>query len=284
MRKYLIYIGVLVVGVFLGWLVFGGGEKTSSNDAVHDHKEAEGQNEIWTCSMHPQIRQNEPGACPICGMDLIPLEENTSNNPYVLEMSEEAVKISQIQTTKVSSEGQGSSNLEISGKIEVNESNSASLVTHIPGRIEKLYVSFTGEKVSKGQKIAAIYSPLLITAQKELLEAQKIKGNQPQLFEAAKNKLKYWKITDKQIEEILSSQEVIETFNIYAAYSGVVKRKQVSVGDYLTEGKVLFDVQNLNNLWVVFDVYERDIQQVKVGDVITFSTTSNPGMNLKLHS
>jgi membrane fusion protein, copper/silver efflux system len=276
MKKYLLSAGFLVIGVFLGWLLFAG---SNSNETANEHNHTADANEIWTCSMHPQIRKNEPGACPICGMDLIPLDENSSDNPFVLEMSEEAVKISQIQTTLVGGSNSQNSELELSGKIEVNETNSASLVTHIPGRIEKLYVSYTGEKVNKGQKIASIYSPTLITAQKELLEAQKIKGSQPQLFEAAKNKLKYWKITESQIQEILSQEEVIETFNIYAAYSGVVNERKVSVGDYKQEGNVLFEIQNLNSLWVVFDVYEKDISTINVGDVITFSTTSNPGKN-----
>ena len=223
MKKYLLSAGFLVIGVFLGWLLFAG---SNSNETANEHNHTADANEIWTCSMHPQIRKNEPGACPICGMDLIPLDENSSGNPFVLEMSEEAVKISQIQTTLVGGSNFQNSELELSVKIEVNETNSASLVTHIPGRIEKLYVSYTGEKVNKGQKIASIYSPTLITAQKELLEAQKIKGSQPQLFEATKNKLKYWKITESQIQEILSQEEVIETFNIYAAYSGVVMREK----------------------------------------------------------
>ncbi len=272
----------LILGLFLGWLFFSKGETEQSTDhSKHDHAVTESADQIWTCSMHPQIRKDEPGACPICGMDLIPLTENTSSHPYVLEMSDEAVKISQIQTTKVVSENQQNSNLELSGKVEVNESNSASLVTHIPGRIEKLYVSFTGEKVQKGQRIAALYSPLLITAQKELLEAEKMKESQPQLFEATRNKLKYWKITDEQIDEILASNEVKETFNIYAGHSGVVNKRHVSVGDYIGEGEVLFDIQNLNDVWVVFDVYEQDIRDVKVGDVITFSTIADPGISYK---
>jgi len=279
MKKYLINASVLVIGLILGWVIFGGNEKSRSVDeSDHTHATSTEKEQIWTCSMHPQIRKNESGQCPICGMDLIPLNENSSSNPYVLEMSEEAVKISQIQTTKVVTENKYSSNLEVSGKIEVNESNSSSIVSQVPGRIEKLYVSFTGENVQKGQKIASIYSAQLITAQKELLEAEKMKESQPALFKAAMNKLKYWKLTEQQIDAILTSNEIVETFIIYADYSGVVNRKNVAVGDHIKEGEVLFDIQNLNTLWVVFDVYEKDIQGVKVGDRIKFSTTAEPGV------
>ena len=94
-RKTIIVIACsLGVGIFLGWLFFASSDNTSdSTSNNHNHSATENSEQIWTCSMHPQIRKNEPGACPICGMDLIPLDENSSGNPFVLEMSEEAVKI-----------------------------------------------------------------------------------------------------------------------------------------------------------------------------------------------
>ena len=200
----------LVAGVFIGALFFGGEKDgVQAEEVTHEHDET-----TWTCSMHPQIRQPEPGDCPICGMDLIPLEANSNSNPLVFEMSEDALKIANIQTTKIGAETVNGKGLSLSGKIKPNETQSASIVSHISGRIEKLFVSYTGESVSKGQKIASVYSPNLITAQKELLEAHKVKATNPKLFEATLNKLKFWKIKDKQIESIINSQEIIETFNI----------------------------------------------------------------------
>ncbi len=222
--------------------------------------------------MHPQIRQPEPGDCPICGMDLIPLDANNNSNPLVFEMTDDAVKIANIQTTLVGSGSVDAKGLKLSGKIKADETNSASIVSHISGRIEKLFVSYTGEKVNKGQKIASIYSPKLITAQKELLEANKVKDANPKLYEAAVNKLKFWKITEEQIESIITSKEVIESFNIYAGFSGVVLNKKVSVGDYLNEGEVLFDIKNLNQLWAIFDIYETDLSSIELGNEINFTT------------
>lgn len=274
MKKYSIYIGILGAGLALGWLIFG----NSSKDSVTSEKNSSElkTEEIWTCSMHPQIRQPEAGDCPICGMDLIPLEANNNSNPLVFEMTDDAVKIANIQTTIVGSGGVNAKGLKLSGKIKADETNSASIVSHISGRIEKLFVSYTGEKVSKGQKIASIYSPKLIIAQKELLEAHKVKDANPKLYEATVNKLKFWKITEEQIESIITSKEVIESFNIYAGFSGVVLNKKISVGDYLKEGDVLFDIQNLNQLWAVFDVYETDLRSVKVGSKISFNTSAIP--------
>lgn len=281
-KKNLIIIGgVFLVGLLIGYLIFGGNtsiehsEDNSTNQSAETTTESE---TIWTCSMHPQIKMPEPGDCPICGMDLIPLDNNASDNPLVIATTMDAIKLSNIQTTVVGgsiSSGNGGE-LKLSGKIQANETTTASIVSHIPGRIEKLFISFTGERVSKGQKIAAIYSPNLITAQKELIEANKVKDLQPSLFEATKNKLKYWKITDKQINDILVENKVKEYFNIYADHSGVVTKRKVSVGDHLMEGGVLFEIQNLNKLWVVFDIYESDLSKIKRGDVITFTTPSLP--------
>lgn len=276
MKKYKIYIVAilaLAIGLLIGWLLFKNGTQP-----VQEHSEPSSnqtESEIWTCSMHPQIRQNEPGDCPICGMDLIPASQGSSDNEIGFQMTADAIKLANIQTTIIgNADANEGATLKLNGKIQANETKSASLVTHIPGRIEKLYVSYTGEQVNKGQKIATIYSPELITAQKELLEAKKIQDISPGLLTAAKNKLKYWKIGEQAIQDILTSGTIRENFNIYADHSGVVNQKRVSVGDYLSTGEVLFDVQNLYSLWALFDVYENDLSQVKTGRNIYFTTPS----------
>ena len=276
MKKYIIYIGILFTGLALGWLIFGNSNSIDLTTDQHEHDLEATTDEIWTCSMHPQIRLPEAGDCPICGMDLILFEASSNSNPLVFEMTEDAIKIANIQTTIVGSSIASSSGLKLSGRIKANETNSASIVSHISGRIEKLFISYTGEKVSKGQKIASIYSPKLITAQKELLEAYKVKETNPKLYEATVNKLKFWRLTQAQIQSIVTSENIIESFNIYADFPGVVLNKKVSVGDHLKEGHVLFDIQNLSKLWAVFDVYESDLGNVKKGTKIRFTTPAIP--------
>lgn len=271
-KTFYIIITTLIIGLSLGYLIFGG---SAQNAHKHEATLTE-EGVIWTCAMHPQIRQDSPGICPICGMDLTKADVDSDTNPLVFRMSHDAVKLSNIQTSIVGGGLDLNSQFKVSGKIQVNETEAASLVAHIPGRIKKLYISFTGEKVSMGQKIAQIYSPDLITAQNELLEANKMSGTNPSLLKAAKNKMKYWKITDEQIGSILSSGNVQEHFIIYADYSGVVKNRKVSVGDYISKGEVLFDIQNLNKLWALFDVYESDLTKIEVGNKITFKTPSLP--------
>ena len=273
----------LIIGLVLGFLLFGRNNSSNTLPDGHEHSgtivpvAAEAQ--IWTCSMHPQIRQNEPGDCPLCGMDLIPLEEGgTSDDPLVLQMTEQAVKLACIETTIVGQSkhnGEGKS-IQLSGKVQADERLASSQVAHIPGRIEKLYVTFTGEQVNRGQKLATIYSPELITAQRELIEALKLKDVNPGLVEAARNKLRFWKISAQTIEEIEKKGEVQETFTIYADESGIVTTRRVAVGDYLKQGEPLFDLMNLRKVWVLFDAYEEDLRNISLGDKIAFITSSVP--------
>jgi len=274
-------ITILAIGIGIGWYINKGKGNTNSD---HNHASPKSTKEtIWTCSMDPQVRQNEPGDCPICGMDLIPADEmgSGSDNPLVFAMTKSTVKLSNIETSLIGSSTSKGKSLKLNGTIKTDETKAASLVAHIPGRIEKLFISYTGEKVSIGQKIATIYAPDLITAQKELLEAQKIINISPQLLEAAKLKMKFWKISDTKINQILVSGKVQEYFDIYAEHSGIVKTRKVSVGDYLVKGEILFDIMNLDDLWVVFDVYEQDLPNIRVGSRISFTTPSVPNKLFK---
>ncbi len=284
MNKYiktiLIISGALSVGLLMGYLLFGNNTSMSITDE-HNHSdtaiETAGEEEIWTCSMHPQIRQNEPGECPICGMDLIPLAANSSNDPLVLEMTNEAVKLASIQTTVVGqSTGSTAKTLRLSGKIQADERLASSQVAHVPGRIEKLYVSFTGEEIRKGQKLADLYSPELITAQRELLEALKLQAVNPGLIEAARNKLRFWKISKETIDKIEREAQIQEIFPVYADESGIVMNRRVAVGDYLKQGEPLFSLMNLRSVWVLFDAYEEDISHISIGNNVSFSTPAIP--------
>jgi Cu(I)/Ag(I) efflux system membrane fusion protein len=267
MRKDII-IPLLTAGLgfFIGFLIF----RSTDDDA--NVKVTEDKIQIWTCSMHPQIRKNEPGDCPICGMDLIPLDENMGSDPLIFEMSEDAIRISNIETTVIGNVNGDEGFLTLSGRISPDETAASSLVTHIPGRIEKLYVSAIGESVSKGQKIAQIYSSELISAQGELLEAQKMKDSRPEILNAAINKLRYWKISESVINGILENQKIQEFFDVTADHSGVITKRRINVGDHLMKGGVLFDVQGLNIIWAVFDVYEQNLEAIKIGDEISFTT------------
>lgn len=266
--------GTLVAGMLLGWLFFGGSEAAPT----HEHTAAEAEQEtIWTCSMHPQIRSGEPGKCPICGMDLIPLESaDVGENPNALEMSEYAMKLANVQTQKVGT-GTEERELRLNGKVTIDERNAYTQSTHVPGRIEQLLVNFTGEEVQRGQALAVVYSPELITAQEELLQAYAIRNSQPELFEAAKQKLRNWRIGENQINRILESGKATDRFTITADVGGVVTEKLVELGDYVDRGMSLYQIADLSQVWVLFDLYERTIGMVEEGDKVEFTVASLPG-------
>ncbi len=269
----LIVIATLIIGAGIGWILKPSGT-TSAENENHDHA-GETADQIWTCSMHPQIRQNEPGDCPICGMELIPLSSETGDSESYT-MSEDAMKLANI-TTMIVGKGSANKELRLNGKVQVDERNAYSQSTHIPGRIEKLSINFTGEKVSRGQTLATVYSPELVTAQEELLQAASIKESQPELFAAAKEKLRNWKIGDSQINRILSTGKAIQRFPISADVNGIVTEKMVDLGDYVERGMPIYEISDLSKIWVLFDLYESDLNWVKEGSKITYTINSIPG-------
>ncbi len=276
-KKTLIIAAVtLLIGLLAGWLMFG----SSGTEADHHHdlvEDAAGET-TWTCSMHPQIRQPEPGDCPICGMDLIPLEDDSQEgaDPTAISMSPTAMQLANIRTTVVG-KSEPVKKVRLNGKVLPDERRVVSQTSHIPGRIEDLAVNFTGEYVKQGQPIASIYSPQLVTAQEELFEAARIRESQPQLFQAARGKLKNWKLSDQQIDQILQSETPSGTFDIMADASGYVTAKMVNQGDYVDRGQTIYEIANLSRVWVLFDVYEQDMQWIKRGDQIQFTVQSLPG-------
>lgn len=276
-NKLALILITLVIGGLIGWII-----KPDANADTHDHALEAGESSLWTCSMHPQIKLGEPGDCPICGMDLIAVTPTTSgsNNPSVMEMTPEAIALAQIQTTTIAG-ANASGELFLSGKIQADERENASVTAKFPGRIEKLYVTFTGEKVKAGQRLATIYSPDLLAAQSELLQAAKSKNSFPELYQAAKEKLRLWKLTEGQISEIEQGGKIQDQIDILADQSGVVTQRNISVGDYVNTGQVLFKVVNLDRLWVLLDAYEADLNALNLGNEIEFSVAGLPGETFK---
>jgi len=268
---------LVIAGLFLGWLIFHHSETTvkTNEEAVHEHSETEHQ--IWTCAMHPQIRKDEPGDCPICGMELIPLQSsNTEIDDQAIEMSESAMKLAEVQTSIVS-KGSTSKDILLYGKIQVDERLQQSQTAHVPGRIEELMINVTGEQVKKGQLIAKIYSPELVTAQKELIESLSLKDKYPAMVEASREKLRNWKLSDQQISEIEQSGKVTSTVDIFANTSGIVSNTKVNEGDYISKGAVLFNVVGLSKVWAVFDAYESDLPWISMNQAVYFTTQAIPG-------
>ncbi|WP_339628718.1 efflux RND transporter periplasmic adaptor subunit [uncultured Maribacter sp.] len=281
MNKNILYIGIAVlIGLLGGYLIFGNGANTSNEEIsdVHNHLETT-ENQMWTCSMHPQIMQPEPGDCPICGMDLIPAETSAEGLALnEIKMTENAMALANIQTTIVGSTQASDEDgiISLSGKIAENEENKAVQASYFDGRIEKLNVNYEGQKVNKGQLLATIYAPSLVAAQQELITAASLKESQPALYKAVRNKLKNWKLSDKQIDAIEASGSVRDNFLVYATVSGTVAVVIAKEGDYVKQGQSILSVSNLNSVWAEFDAYENQISNVNEGQKIKIVTNAYP--------
>jgi len=279
MKKYIIYIAILLGGLVLGYLFFGTGDRNNESEGTeiteeHDHGE---DTEMWTCSMHPQIMQPEPGDCPICGMDLIPADASADGlGVDEFKMTKNAMALANIQTIRVGGAENLDNSISLSGKIQVNEEANAVQAAYFAGRIENLNVNFTGESVTRGQLLATIYSPELVAAQQELLTAAKLKESQPALYKAVRNKLKLWKLSENQINSIENAGQVKENFPVFATVSGTVTEKLVQEGDYVAKGEPMLKIANLNSVWAVFDAYENQIANLEEGQKIKVTTNAYP--------
>lgn len=275
---------VFAGGILLGRWLTDGGSGGENDSATHAAQDKESEVSVWTCSMHPQIQSPDPGICPICEMDLTPMTSDSGNDPFVLTMTENAVRLANIQTSVI---GNGQTEMisddawRIHGKILPDERNIYSQTPRIEGRIESLQVTYEGMYVTEGSTVAEIYSPEIVAAQRELLEAKKMQSSHPELLEAARRKLSYLKISPEFIRKVEESGEVIETFPLQAGKSGFVINKKVEPGDHVSSGQVLFDIYNLSSVWAVFDIYEKDIGKIREGEWIEFSAPGIPGQSFR---
>ncbi|MGN8224418.1 MULTISPECIES: efflux RND transporter periplasmic adaptor subunit [unclassified Gracilimonas] len=281
-KNILIYSGLILGGLLLGYLFFGGTSEpqTLEEHISETHTDEEG-NVVYTCSMHPQIRESEPGNCPICGMELIPANDlddsdSESLNPNAVTFSKAALALAEVETTPVK-KGVPVVETRLPGKVVVNQNLVSNVTAHFPGRIRELYVDYTGDYVRKGQKLVSIYSSELITAQSELLETARFKEQNPRLYESARRKLLLWEFPEETINQIEQSGEVMEELDFFSPVSGYVSQINISREDHIQEGSMLYRIAKLSEVWIEFEAYESSVNNLKIGDKIDFTVSSIPG-------
>lgn len=283
MKRNEIWIGLIALGIgalgmwFIQYQFFN---SSGVNDSAHQHHavESEEASVTWTCSMHPQIRQDEPGLCPICEMDLIPAESMASDNPLQLTMTETAVKLSQLETQRVefANPGQLQSLLALTGEIREDLDGSGVVNSLFPGTVQKLHIKSPGEKVAESSLIAEVFSPELRSTQLELLRAHELRESRPELFQSVVKKMEVWEIDSTTVERIISRGSPIELWPVRASQGGTVTELMVSEGDYINRGAGIMRIANFNRLWVEFIVNESDLGKVNVGDEVIFNTLAHP--------
>ena len=249
---------------------------------------------FWTCSMHPQIKLPNPGQCPICGMDLIPVKREPEDDKAPpsslreLKLSPYAQKLAEIQVQPVERRFV-TTQIRMLGKIEYDETRLAYITAWIPGRIDRLHVAFTGAFVRKGQPMVYFYSPELLSAQEELLQAvqadERLKGSGLTVVKkttratitAAREKLRLWGLTPKQIDGIIKLGKSSDRMTILAPISGVVIHKDAFEGLYVKTGTRMYAIADLSRVWVKLDAYESDLIWIHKGQEVEFQTEAYPG-------
>lgn len=284
--------GFLLAGLLLGWILFSGsGESHNGFENLSEaeleqhiedsHTDEEG-NVIYTCSMHPSVRQNEPGNCPICGMELIPVDVlgEAEEDEYSMIMTPASARLANIQTARVERRIP-EKELHLPGRIQVDERRITKITAHFPARIIDAKVDFTGVPIRKGEVMATVYSSELISAQRELLEAARQKDRNPRLYEASRQKFKNWEFTEKQIDEIENRGEVQRELEISSPVDGYVLTRKITDEQHVQEGTVLYEVADLSRVWVMLEAYEEDLGWIDTGHSLTFHTRSNPGQTFE---
>jgi len=297
-----IVIGLLLVmiGFFLGTLGQRG-ESSMVEHAAHDTSmqgemdAGQSQATLWTCSMHPQIRLPKPGKCPICHMDLIPLvSDNTGGDDHeaVLTMSPAAMKLAEIQTVAVT-RGHPRRELRMVGKVSYDETRMKTIAAWVPGRLDRLYVDYTGISIRKGDHLVWMYSPELVSAQEELLQAIRtrdalqgssagsLKETATSTVAASREKLRLLGLTPGQIADIEGRGEVQDHITIYAPSDGVVVSKNAKEGDYVQTGFAIYQIADLSKVWVKMEAYESDLEWLRYGQSVRFNTKAYPGQEFE---
>ena len=243
--------------------------------------------QFWTCSMHPQIHQDSPGICPLCAMKLIPVTAS-SGGMRTLTISPETRALLNIATAPVERK-YVDHELYLVGKVDYDETRLGYITAWVNGRLDRLFANFTGIHVRQNDHMVYIYSEELYSAQEELLQALKF-ARQPgttriltdiDMAQSAREKLRNLGLTDAQIKEVETRGTPSYHMTIYAPVSGVVIQKLREEGERVRVGERIYTIADLNHLWVYLDAYEADIEWLRYGQAVTFTTEAYPGETFK---
>lgn len=281
-RKLLALLLPIALFLFGWWFGLPASEKSGGGNATAN-------GEIWTCSMHPQIRQPEFGLCPICNMDLIPLEADGGGGGLrELSISPEAsalldLRVAPVVRTPVENE------VRLFGRIAYDERRISTITSRVAGRLDRLFVDFTGALVSEGDHLAEIYSPDLLVAQRELIESRRavdalpagsldaVRDTRQRLLQAARERLRLLQFSDVRIQAIERLRQPTDHITLDAPQAGVVIEKFANQGDYVETGGQLFRIADLSSVWVNLEAYENDLQWLRYAQDVHFEVEAIPG-------
>jgi Cu(I)/Ag(I) efflux system membrane fusion protein len=276
-------LGALIIAFTVGRCTAGDGHDHAAPAAAAD---TPGKTAVWTCSMHPQVRQPSPGLCPICAMALIPVTQD--DDPAEegelprLRLSARSLALMDIRTAPVRRRP-AYAELRLPGMVAIDETRITELTARFSGRIEQLHLNQTGVAVRVGEHLLEMYSPQLFAVQEEFLQALRAtppgaRADDPAtLAESAHAKLGLLGLTDRQIAAVAARGAPATTLTYYSPVAGTVIERKVAAGQYVDTGQSLFTVADLSRLWVVLEAFESELDWLRYGQQVDFAVTAYPG-------
>ncbi|MEQ8791535.1 MAG: efflux RND transporter periplasmic adaptor subunit [Pirellulaceae bacterium] len=277
----LVLIVALGLAQRLGWI-------SAEGVAVSGAAAAEA-GQVYTCPMHPQIRQPAPGRCPICGMALVPTSAGGADLDELSVKVEPAQRrLANIQTA-VARRGPVVDAIETVGAIAIDESRMATIAAYVQGRLERLFADYTGVDVAKGDHLAVIYSPQLYAAQVEYIESRRafqsmnqatlevVRQTQQRLVASSHQNLVELGMTEQQIRELEQSGKAMSRLTIYSPIGGTVIEKPAVEGKYVEAGEPIYRIADLSTVWLMLEIFPEDAARVRFGQEVTAEVQSLPG-------
>lgn len=250
--------------------------------ACNGKKVAKDSDVFYTCSMDPQVVSDKPGNCPICGMPLTAVKKSSVVNADDIELSDQQIQLGNIRTDTISKNNIGNT-IELTGTLNMNAAQTASVSARVMGRIERLYVKTTGNYIAKGAPVYEIYSEELNNAKQEYISALQRRSlfdeqsviDFDQLIKSARNKLRLWGMTENQIKALETQKQAPLTTTYYSTESGYVTSVNVTEGGYVMEGGLVLQLANLSTLWAEAQVYTSQMYRIPRG---ALATVEAPGV------
>lgn len=293
MNKYLKYSLIVLVLLIVGFAIYFFAIKSDN------HSESLHQNEVYTCSMHPQIIRYKPGNCPICGMVLVKkvIQNQAINSKSIEDLLKPTDNfiVGNYQTT-TPKDTTISSEINLPGIVTYDPNAAVNVAARISGRIEKMYVNYKYQKVNKGQKLFDLYSPELLTEQQNFVYLISNDAENLSIIKASKQKLLLYGMTNNQINSLVSTKKVNPTISIYSPASGIIQGTEsmsnsvnatmqntssttenlsVKEGDYIKKNQTVFKLLNTDKIWGIFNVNQGYNSQIKTNQSIRISTELN---------
>ena len=283
MKRSTIIILVVSIAVLAAaggyWLARGGGPRPAPTEGASAAAAPAPSKQTYTCSMHPQVRMDQPGDCPICEMPLIPAASATAaaaGEAPTLQLSEHALAMASVETVAVEQRPLARE-LRAVGRIEYNESSLATITPRVDGYAERLFVNFTGVEIRQGDHLAEVYSPELLVAQQELLIALQGGAAGEALANVAKARLQLLGLTEEQIARLVDQKQTTDRVTLYSPISGTVIEKAIVEKAAFRAGDILYRIANLDSVWVYLEVYEYDLPWIRYGQKVRLTAEAIPG-------